>query len=378
MDTYAIIATYENPKEAYYLKFKLGLEGIDAYIVEPVPENYATRAEQSHTLKVQVNVHQVEKAIDILFQMKEELKTISIDDKIKTIKRILVPIDFSSNSLTACLFAFALAKKLGAEIKLLHVFNDPFVDSGYNPTRASYQSFSKNVLHEIEDMAQKNFLAFLEELELKLEKFELSEVKFHYNLRRGKPEYQIVSMAEQFNPYMIVIGAQGKGKMPNDIIGSVTTKVIENTEVPILAIPESWEYKDFTQLNMLYATDFQDADHSAFNKLLDITSPFNINFNCIHIESNENAPWKEMQMFKLESSLGKLYPDTAIKCHLIKNSNLLEGIQNFIDHEKIDIISFTSPKRSIFYKLVFPNNLKKMIYQSKIPLLIFHSEGSSQ
>ncbi len=131
MDTYAIIATYKNPKEAYYLKFKLGLEGIDAYLVEPVPENFTDRAQQSNELKVQVNIHQVEKAINILFEVKEELKTISIDDKIKMIKRILVPIDFSQNSMTACLFAFALAKNLGAEIKLLHVYNNPFVDSGY-------------------------------------------------------------------------------------------------------------------------------------------------------------------------------------------------------------------------------------------------------
>ncbi len=374
MDNFVVIATFKNPKEAYYLKFKLGLEGIDAYLVEPVPENFASRAEQSTALKVQVNVHQVERAIEVMFNVRDELKTTSVEEKIKTIKRILVPIDFSSNSLTACLFAFALAKKLGSEIKLLHVYNDPFVDSGYMPTRASYQSFSKNVLHEIEEMAQKNLIAFLDELKLKLNKFELSDVKFHYNLRKGKPEYQIVNLAQTYNPYIIIIGAQGAGKMPSDIIGSVTTKVIENTEVPIIAIPESWEYKDFTHLNMLYATDFQDSDNSAFNKLLDITKPFDISFNCIHIESNENAPWKEMQMFKLESSLHKLYPDTEIKCHLIKHPNLLEGIQNFIDESNIDIISFTSPKRSIFYKLVFPNNLKKMIYQSKIPLLIFHSE----
>jgi nucleotide-binding universal stress UspA family protein len=372
MDNYAIIATYKNPKKAYYLKFKLGLEGIDAFLVESLPENFAGRAKQS-TLKVQVNVHQVEKAVEVLFNMREELKTTSIDDKIKTIKRILVPIDFSKNSLTACLFAFALAQKLGAEIKLLHVFNDPFVDSGYIPTRASYQSFSRNVLLEIEEMAKKNLLAFLEELKINLKKLNLNDVKFHYNLRRGKPEYQIVNMAEAYKPYIIVVGAQGAGKMPSDIIGSVTTKVIENIEVPIIAIPESWEYKNFDKINMLYATDFQDSDHSALNKLLDITKPFDIKFNCIHIESNENAPWKEMQMFKLESSLNNLYPNTDIKCHLINHPNLLEGIQNFIDESNIDLISFTSPKRSIFYKLMFPNNLKKMIYQSKIPLLVFHS-----
>lgn len=378
MDTYVIIATYENPKKAYFLKFKLGLEGIDAYLVEPTSENSMEKTEQSPALKVQVNIKQVEAAICVLLEIQDELNTITEDDKIKTTKRILVPIDFSDNSFTACLFAFALAQNLGAEIKLLHVYNDPFVDSGFNYSRLSYQNFSRNVLYEIEEMVQKNLVGFLENLQTELRKMNLEKIKFHYNLKKGKPEYQIVKMGEVYKPYIIVLGTQGAGKMPNDIIGSVTTKVIENTNVPILAIPENWKYQGFEKTNILYATDFQDSDFSAFNKLLEITQPFKVHFDCIHIESSESHPWKEMQMFKLESYLGKTYPTIPIRCHLINHSNLLEGIQEFIDKSDIDIISFTSPKRSILYKLVFPNNLKKMIYQSKIPLLIFHSESTSK
>lgn len=374
MDAYAVIATFANSNEAYYLKSKLGLEGIEAYLVEPVPENFTSRATQGKLLKVQVSVHQVEAAIKVLFEFQEELKTIQLDDQVQGTKRILVPIDFSPNSHTACLFAFALAKNLEAEIKLLHVFNDPFVDSGYMPNRTSYQNYSRNVLHEIEEMAHKNLIDFLDELNKSLVKLDLSNVKYHYNLKRGKPEYQIINMAQNYNPFIIIVGAQGAGKMPNDIIGSVTTKIIENTTVPILAIPDGWEFKDSKQLNMLYATDFHDSDHSAFNKLVEITKPFDIKFNCLHIESTETKPWKEMQMFKLESSLNKTYPDIPIKCHLINHPNLLQGIQEFVDKENIDIISFTSPRRGILYKLVFPNNLKKMVYQSKIPLLVFHSE----
>jgi len=374
MDTYVIIATYENPKKAYFLKFKLGLEGIDAYLVEPAQENTTN----AHALKVQVNIDQVEAAIKVMIEIQDELNTIAEDDKITTTKRILVPIDFSDNSLTACLFAFALAQNIEAEIKLLHVYNDPFVDSGFNYNRLSYQNFSRNVLYEIEEMVQKNLVGFLESLQNELKKMNLEKVKFHYNLRKGKPEYQIVKMGEVYKPYIIVLGTQGAGKMPNDIIGSVTTKVIENTNVPILAIPENWKYRGFEKTNILYATDFQDSDFSAFNKLLEITKPFKVNFDCIHIESNESHPWKEMQMFKLESYLGKNYPSVPIKCHLINHPNLLEGIQEFIDKSDVDIISFTSPKRSILYKLVFPNNLKKMIYQSKIPLLIFHSESTAK
>ncbi len=374
MENYVIIANFQNPKEAYYLKFKLNLEGIESYLLGSEFENEQKRGEHSGPLKVQVNAQDVEKSIKVLIKVYDELKTSPVEENINGLKRILVPIDFSKNSFTACLFAFSLAKSLGAEIKLLHVYQDPFIDSGYVNTRISSEKYERNILFEIEEMARRNIVAFVQVIQTELEKLGLKDVRFHYNLLKGKPENQIVAISELFNPYMIVLGTQGSGKVPNDIIGSVTTKVIENTKVPILAIPENWQFKNLDKLNILYATDFDDSDFSAFNNLLEILKPFSVHFDCIHIESNEKKPWKEMQMFKLESRLSKDYPNVPLKCHLINHSNLLKGIQEFVDKEGIDIISFTSPKRSILYKIVFPNNLKKMIYQSKIPMLIFHTE----
>jgi nucleotide-binding universal stress UspA family protein len=374
MENYVFISTCYDHKEAYYLKSKLELDGIEAYLVESEVDKIQTETHDKLPIKIQVKSEDVERAIPVLFSAQKEIKSLTIDEDLKLSKRILVPVDFSKNSFTACLFAFALAKSLGAEIKIIHVFNDPFIDTGYIASRISFEKYERDALYEIEDMARRNMVAFVQLLQTELLKNGLNGVGFHYTLLKGKPEYQIISISELFKPFMIVLGAQGTGKMPNDIIGSVTTRVIENTTVPILAIPENWDYKSFEKLNILYATDFHDSDFSAFNNLLEIVKPFNVQFDCIHIESSETQPWKEMQMFKLESFLGKTYPEIPIKCHLINHKNLLKGIQDFVDEKNIDIISFTSPKRSIFYKLVNPNNLKKMLYQSKIPLLIFHTD----
>ena len=42
-----------------------------------------------------------------------------------------------------------------------------------------------------------------------------------------------------------------------------------------------------------------------------------------------------------------------------------------IDNEYIDIVSFSSPKRNLIYKVFNSNRLKKMVSASKIPMLIF-------
>ena len=370
METSVIISTFTDPREAYFFRFKLGIEGIDAYIIESSVES----EDEKSSLQVQVCNKDVEKAVDILCNIRANSEFSNIDDKIKNIKRLLVPIDFSEYSKTACLFAFSVAKSIGAEIKILHVYNDPFADSSYSNNRISYDKFSKSVLREVEQMVETNMLRFIDDLEKELKEYDFGDIKYHYNLKKGKPEHQIVKLSEQYKPYLIILGTKGAGQMPNDIIGSVTLKVIENTKVPILAIPEKWKFKTLDLLEILYATDFHDSDFTAFNKLLEILKPFKTKFDCVHIEFDESNPWKEMQMFKLESFLGQNYSDHEIKCHIIKHNNLIEGIQEFVNIKGIDIISFTSPKRNIFQKLIMPNNLRKMIFQSTIPLLIFHSD----
>jgi nucleotide-binding universal stress UspA family protein len=372
MENLVIIATCQEPKEAYYLKYRLGLEGIDSILQGTRHDKTENLKELTGPLKVQVLSSDVEKAIQILFKVFNEIQKNHTDENTKNHKRILVPIDFSKNSFTASLFAFTLAKSLGAEIQLLHVYNDPFIDSAYVNARISLEKYERNVLCEIEEMARRNIVAFVQALQSDLQKYGLENISFHYNLLKGKPETEIINISDLFSPFMIVLGTQGTSKMSGDNIGSVATKVIENTDVPVLAIPENWSYTNLEKIKILYATDFQNSDLDTFSSLVNIMRPYANHYDCVHIETDESKPWHEMQMFKLESDLCKNHPDMVIKCHIIQSKNLMKGILEFIDKAKTNIISFTSPKRSALNKIFFPNNLKKMVSQSKIPLLIFH------
>ena len=77
-------------------------------------------------VRVQIDSEDVEKAIRIMMSIVNEY-AIPIEE-IKhelRIRRILVPTDFSRGSEDACHYAIRLALKLQAEIKLLHVFENP-------------------------------------------------------------------------------------------------------------------------------------------------------------------------------------------------------------------------------------------------------------
>ena len=362
------IATYKELSKANFLKERLESENIECFLAD---ENFHhTDIKYITGIKVQVRGCDVERSIKVMLRVNELYGQIDVEEEYK---KILVPIDFSVYSFNACQYAIGLAQKLNAEIKLLHIYDDPLIDAITVKKSASYLEYAAQVLNEAERKAKDEMVKFSNELRAQLEEDELKNTRIHYSILKGSPEVEISSMSETYKPEVIILGTRGKGEKASDLIGSVTTKVIERSKVPILTIPEDSIYTGINRINILYGTDFYDSDYSSFKKLLDITTNLDVKIHCIHIETEERKPWKEIKMNELNEYFANEYSDANVECHLIESDDLLKGMQEFIDENKIDIISFTSPKRSIFYKILNPNNLKKMVYQSKIPMLIFRA-----
>ena len=70
------------------------------------------------------------------------------------IKRILVPLDFSSNSRLALDYAYGLARKLGAALHLIHVCEVPSMFTGSLDAYAiAYTDWSRRLGEEAEQLA---------------------------------------------------------------------------------------------------------------------------------------------------------------------------------------------------------------------------------
>jgi hypothetical protein len=78
-------------------------------------------------------------------------------------------------------------------------------------------------------------------------------------------------------------------------------------------------------------------------------------------------------MHELQEVIDQDYSNYSIDLRLIKHEDMINGIMDFVKEENIHIISFTNPRRSMIYRLLSPNNLKRMIQQSTVPMFIFRS-----
>jgi len=147
-----------------------------------------------------------------------------------SIKRILIPIDFSANSIRALQTAIALTKRLHepAELICLNVYDMPNL-SVYKIGKTRDQL--KDMLEEDRNNAFKAFLhTYAPEVE-----DEIQTVLVERDLP-GISRY-IVDFAEENTIDFIIMGAKGHSKVDLLLMGSVTEKLLTlNKKIPTLVI----------------------------------------------------------------------------------------------------------------------------------------------
>lgn len=373
MDEKIITIAIHNYARAEILRTRLEAEGIECYL----KNINLIHSSISGGVKVRVNSKDLEKALRIVEKVSETFRDEYQDEMEspgQSLQRILVPIDFSDYSVNACRYAIGLAEKLTAEIKLMHVYYNPVINSMPLTDTYYYQVNMDEIIREIEIRAKNNMDEFYKDLKEKIERENIQGVKIDYALMSGIASEEIIAECENYNPDLVIIGMKGLGERENDLIGSVTAKIIEDTKVPVLVIPEDSLYQGIATINILYATNFDDSDYKALKKLMNIMSPFDFRLNCVHIGTPESNIWDKVKMDSLKEKLVSQYKDYEIECFIIEDEDFLNAIQKIVREKSIDIISMVTHKRNLISKLLNPSIARKVLFHTNIPFLVFHSE----
>lgn len=159
-----------------------------------------------------------------------------------TVKKILAPTDFSVISVPAVGYALSLAKKLGAEVTVLHAL----------PTEVMKEQFMKQ--YAPEDLAgpaaapvgvtrQPDFDGIFERkkqvlltfLEQRISNELLRAVKINPVIKIGKVAEEIVALAKEEQCDLIVMSSHGS-RLQRLLHGSFTDRVILLAPCPVLSI----------------------------------------------------------------------------------------------------------------------------------------------
>ena len=138
-------------------------------------------------------------------------------------KRILCPVDFSDISKRVLEIAADLAKRFGADLHVIHVFQLP-------------ATMLEAVYEDPTDMEEEIRQRLNDKLNEFVQKTKKPDVKITTGVYEGVPDVEIIKLARENQADMIVMGTRGKTGLSHVLLGSVAERVIRNAEVPVMTV----------------------------------------------------------------------------------------------------------------------------------------------
>lgn len=137
-----------------------------------------------------------------------------------SVRRILVPVDFSSTSGDALRFAYSLASALGASIEVLHVMDpsDTLLDRAADRPSGGDPAVARGLLRDFVAAVASGSVPMTERIE------------------HGEAHDRIVSLARDEGFDLIVMGTLGRTGRPLALVGSVAESVVRTSTRPVLTV----------------------------------------------------------------------------------------------------------------------------------------------
>jgi len=273
-------------------------------------------------------------------------------------QKILVPTDFSDNSLKAVAQACEIAKKTNAVIHLLHV-----VEPTLNMATMQADSSGKKVVADKSESLELSLKAIAEVY---------PDVKIVPVLVGGNVIPSILKYAEKENPDFIVMGTKGASGLKKIFIGSVTAGIIGKTNFPVLTVPVSYELTKPKAI--VFATNQFERNEHLLKNFVELAQFFSIPVHVIvfkDVDANKDADfiYNEEQLNYYLGFLKETFPRTVFKGEILEGSDFESAIDAYCVNNTAGIIAMVTYPKSFFEKFFFKSFTKNMAFHSAIPIL---------
>jgi nucleotide-binding universal stress UspA family protein len=150
-----------------------------------------------------------------------------VEGKMPTIslKKILVPQDFSEYSLHALKYAVTFAELFNSELIALHVVEPIVYPADFSFGQVSIPAMEEEIRKHSEEQLNELILREIP-----------GNIKVTSILKIGKPFSEIIEVAKSESVDLIVISSHGRTGMDHVLFGSTADKVVRKAPCPVLTI----------------------------------------------------------------------------------------------------------------------------------------------
>jgi len=276
-------------------------------------------------------------------------------------KTILVPTDFSNNSLAATQYAIKLAEKTGHNVHILHAY------------MVFHSAFQSNLANQTDEKratmeAQKGKQRFLQSLGPLAEKPNVSSSEAQGGLVGVVSDYTANHHVE-----LIIMGTHGASGLKMGLLGSNTYDIAKAAVAPLLIIPPDTPVGDLG--SVVFFTDYQAGDRETWKGLIALFGSFTKRCTLVHIHEENGPPTAEdgEKLAQWRKELEDVSGFSGLAAELVQGKESVDIVNEIIDRLQATLTVLTLVGgRSFFEKLTHKSLAKAIIHQPKTPVLLIN------
>ncbi|MEP3836746.1 MAG: universal stress protein [Algibacter sp.] len=271
---------------------------------------------------------------------------------------ILIPTDFSENSMNAIKYALEFFKYQKTKFYFMHAYLNEFYD---HEELASREVFN-DVLAGIRNESQSN----LENLVSEVEKIAPNPRYMYYSISAYNTLIEEANfIANDKNIDLIVMGTKGKSNERDIVFGSQTFQVLKYVQCPVLAIPSN--YTNTQPKRILFPTNYMIPYKRRELKLLSILAkPNRSRIDVLHVSTSHRLSIRQEDN---KAFIEGVLCDNEVRFYHEESKDIADTINTYIKEKDFDMITMVNTQHSFLEDMLFPSNIDKVSFELAIPLL---------
>jgi nucleotide-binding universal stress UspA family protein len=262
-------------------------------------------------------------------------------------KTILAPVDFSDASANSVSFAAELSRRSAARLVIVNILQK---GEDENETAIKLKSLKSEIKKSFDVECETSFA--------------------HGNLITALKKILAVQQ-----PDLIVMGTKGASGLKKLLIGSNTVKVISNTRVPVLVIPEVARFKNFFKKGknrIVLATDLDSLENEGALDILKEIALLTVEpqLRVLSVRS-KNANLTNVKRKERDFLLSVFKPEIESERVTIFSKSVIGGINFYLSQRNTDTGLLAMIARDSGH-LIQKHYTREMASHTHLPLLVLH------
>jgi nucleotide-binding universal stress UspA family protein len=270
-------------------------------------------------------------------------------------KTLIVPIDFSEESLNGLDLAVMLARKSNAKILLVHVI-----------PRVISEDIS------ITEKKIKNANLKFENLLQSCQERRDFRCNMNYLISRGRVFSDVTNVADKHEDPLIVLSTHGASGFEKLFIGGNAFKIASNAKNPVITVRQSNLTSNIDKIVMPLDNTLQTREKVPYT--VNFAKLFNSEIHIVTIRTSNHRSI-EKKLHKYSSQVAEFVQDHKIPFRLehLQGVNLTDLTLDYSRSVKTDLISILAEQEKDTSNNLLGNNAHQMINKSQIPVLVIPS-----